>query len=123
MTAEDIQSKCDEIAQLLRSNLGLQGRTIAVTTAKARRDIPAKLRKQAAFLVEQASLAQSPKLARMLDDTAIEKAYTDLVGHLQTINRTERRKSAILKWLGTVAFGLIVIFVVLITVLVWRGFL
>jgi len=123
MTADEIQSKCDEIAQLLRERLGLQGRNIAVTTAKARRDVPAKLRTQAAFLVEQAQLAQSPKLARMLDAQAIDRAHADLVTHLETINRAERRKSAILRWLGTVSFGLIVVFVALITVLVWRGFL
>jgi len=123
MTAEDIQQKCDEIAVLMHQKLRLRGRTIAATANKARRDMPSKLRKQAAFLVEQATLAQSPKVSRMLDEKAINRAHANLVSHLQTINPKERRRSAILAWLGTVSFGLIAVFVALIVVLSWRGFL
>lgn len=120
MTAEEIQAKCDEIATLFHQKLRLRGRTIAVTAQKARRDMPAKLRKQAAFLVEQATLAQSPKLNRMMDVAAIEAAHTNIVDHLEAIDPKDRRRGAILGWLGTVAFGLIVIAIAVISVMVWQ---
>ena len=59
----------------------------------------------------------------MMDVQAITTAHSDLITHLEGIDRGERRKSAILAWLGTVAFGLIMLFVAVIVVLVWRGFL
>lgn len=122
MTAEEIQAKCDEIAVLMHAKLRLRGRTIGDTAQKARRDLPSKLRKQAAFLVEQATLAQSPKLNRMLDVEAIEKAHSALVDHLDGIDPKDRRRGAILAWLGTVSFGLIMLGVAVLAVLIWRGF-
>ncbi|WP_420862440.1 hypothetical protein [Algirhabdus cladophorae] len=123
MTAEEIQIKCDEVATLMQQKLRLRGRSIAVTAQKARRDMPPKLRKKAAFLVDQATLAQSPKLNRMMDVKAIEDAHLALVDHLEAIDPKDRRRGAVLGWLGSVSFGLIVLAVAVVSVLVWRGFI
>ena len=65
-------------------------------------------------------IAQSPKLRLQLNHNA--KAYDLCFAHLQGLNRAKRRKGVILETTARIAFALLAVIILWVSVLHWRGF-
>ena len=66
-------------------------------------------------------MMRHPKLARLIKADQIDRAFTHLNEHLETIDPADRRKGAILGMLGGMVFNLILLIGALIAVLHWQG--
>jgi len=111
------------IVAQLREKLGVRGKDLKTALAKARHRLPRQVYRQAMTLVQAEPLAGHPKLCQTLDQAALEKAASQVSEHLDAIDLADRRKGWWLGTLGGLSFNMILMAVVLVTVLVWRGFL
>ena len=113
----------DEIATLMRSEFKADGDTLSETVTACRRRLPRRLRRDADFLAQIEPLAAHPKLSHQLDHARVTRAHRDLKAHLIRIGAHRRRGEIALAILGSVAFSLLGVVVLVIVVLRWRGFL
>ena len=109
------------LEEALQSKLGLRGRSLAARLGRAGRQLPGRIRRQGRVLTEAQQKLVHPKLARQIDDVRITGAFRDFDDYLGRIDPAERRKTAILRWLGGLVFNLIVIGAVLLALLRWQG--
>ena len=107
----------------LRAKLGVRGKNLAAAMAKARHRLPRRIYRQGMILVAAEPLAAHPKLRLTLDQPALRAAADEISAHLATIDLAEKRKSWLLGMLGGLSFNLILMVALLISFLVWRGFL
>jgi hypothetical protein len=68
-------------------------------------------------------MMQSPKLMRQVDDATVAVAYDICVRHLTAISPSAARVGLILNIAASIAFSLLVVAVLLVGVLYWRGFI
>lgn len=123
MGAGTIQQMADRVASLMDERLGIGGDGLSAKLKKGGRLLPRKVRGAAERLARAAEMAKSPKLMMQLDMGEIAEAYDLCVRHLGTISRRERRIGALVGMLASVALGLLVLAVIVLAVLRWRGFL
>jgi len=117
----DVTTKAEQLRLALRAKLGVRGADLAKAVNNAGRLLPRHLRKQAAVIVKAQALGGHPKLMRMVDMAAINKAYWGISSFLETIDPKERRRTRMLGWAGSIAFNLIVIVACFVVWLVWSG--
>lgn len=109
------------LEKALEAKLRLRGRTLDARLRKAGRLLPGRVRRAGRVLTEAQVKLAHPKLSRQVDDTRVSHAFTEFDTYLETIDPADRRKGAILGWLGGLVFNLIVVFGLLILVLRWQG--
>lgn len=119
---EDVHKQVAEIQALLEEKLHARGRTLAAQLRKVGRLLPRHVRRDATYLAQSVALTDNPKLARMVDAKKINRAHANVVAHLNTINVTERRVTAALNLIASIAFVLLVTAALVLFVLVQRGF-
>ena len=107
----------------MERRLGVRGRTLAERAGKARRKLSARLVQHAEYLTQTDSLIANPKLAPQVDERRVERAFEDLTDFLEGYDRADRRKGAVIGWLGSQAFNLLIVSGLMITFMVWRGLL
>jgi hypothetical protein len=122
MDSNDLARKTAHLNALLEQKLGLRKGGLALRADRAGRQLPAWVRRNLHRLAEAESMADHPKLARMLDDQALDTAYKATVAHLTAIDLKERRKDRLLGILGALAFNLLLAALLLGVVLRWQGF-
>ncbi len=119
-TAEDLAA---ELSLLLHQKLGVKGGGLAEKVSRAGRLLPKRVRRKALEVAEAADRAASPKLARQNDMDALIRAHDEVAHHLDKIDPGYRRRGRLLNFAGTVAFILLMVFGVVVTLLVWGGHL
>ncbi len=107
----------------MREKLSVRGRNLKVQAGRARRFLPKSVRSDAVFLSESVKLAENPKLLRMLDQARLDAAYQNCTRFLNGIDPSERRKAMLLSIITRLAFVVVVVFALVVTLLAWRGFL
>lgn len=116
----------DDIRKLLKlvdAKFGIQTDDLSVAMRKIGRRLPASAHKNAAKLIEvQAQLAH-PKIALQTDEKPLIKPYAALLSALEGYDPKDRRNGAILGALGVSVFNVLVVFVIFVIVLKWRGFI
>jgi len=112
-----------DVLSELRAKLGVRGKDLATALGKARPQLPRRIYNLGQILVAAEPLAGHPKLRLTLDQTALATVAEEINTHLAAIDLAERRKSWWLGTLGGVSFNLILMVVLLIVVLRWRGIL
>ncbi len=120
MTPSDLQARLDGLAALAKTRLGVSGNETSSVLQLAGGDLPRRERLAARRLAEQAALAENPKLARRLDIEVIETDIKRVERHLR---RIDPREAAANRWagvLGSIAFRLLVVLILLGVVLVWQ---
>lgn len=124
MTGEqDITAIEQRVLALLRAKLGVKARTLAAGMKRAGRKLP-KAAHQAADVICAAQIQeQHPKLARLVDYSAVERAEQTLQSHLQRIDPKKRRTDAVLGMLGVQAFNVLAVFALVLGLAYWRGLL
>ncbi|MHA6325238.1 hypothetical protein [Roseivivax sp. CAU 1753] len=90
---------------------------------KAGRLVPKGVRRDLDRVARAQAMAGNPKLARQLDAPAIRAAARRAEDWLASVDVADRRRGAVLGGLGALAFNLIVLFVLALVVLRWRGFI
>ncbi|WP_299351484.1 hypothetical protein [uncultured Shimia sp.] len=119
----ELHRRIDDLTQLAGEKFGFKAKSLARAMKKIGRRLPPRAHKQAAILIEAEDRAGHPKLSRMLDAQAIDRAFGTLEAALKQIDPADRRKGMVLSTLGMVSFNLIVVFVIVMAVLLWRGLL
>ena len=108
---------------MLRNKMGVRGPDLAGALAKAKNRMPRTVYAQAKLLAKAEPLAEHPKLRMTLDATALRTASERVQAFLKTIDLADQRKGRFLGALGALVFNLLLLLAILLTVLVWRGFL
>lgn len=107
----------------LRAKMGVRARTLPRAMKRAGRRLPRSAHTAAAVITTAKMQCGHPKLAMMIDETSVQTAQQVLLTSLSRIDPKQRRKDAILSMLGAQAFNLIGVGVLVVGVLLWRGFL
>ena len=121
MTPQELTPHIDDIRRLLETQLRVRGATLAKQVQRAGRQLPRKIRTEAAFLVQANMLVQNPKLARMISPDRTQKAAETVATYLRGIDPRDRLKGRILNIAGILAFNLLLVGGLVVVVLVWRG--
>ena len=114
--AEDIA----EVRELLKAREHAGG-DLAMALKKARRRLPRRVFNQGMLLAKAIPLMDHPKLRLTVDEPALRKAAREVNEYLKSIDVADRRKGRVLDILGSVAFSILAVIVLLLIVLRWRG--
>ena len=122
ITDKDMAAKSRKLRGLMQQRLDVRGRDLRQSLRRAGRRLPKSVRKRGAALMRAEMLAHNPKTARQIDVEAVERDYECVRAHLVAIDVDELRKSRILCVTGAVVSNLIVVAVLFIVWLWWRGY-
>lgn len=122
MTGVPIQQMADRVASLMEQRLRVRGQGLSEKLRKGGRLLPRKVRTAAEALAEGAAMAQNPRLLLQVDQAAVAAAYDVCVRHLGGVSGADRRKGAIIGVAASIAMSVLVVALLVIAVLVWRGF-
>jgi hypothetical protein len=120
--AHDLTQNIAEIRALLEKQMRVKGRDLRQQMRRAGRRLPRKLRRDLRYLIETEKIAQNPTLGRMVNDDKVAKAHANLVRYLEELNPREAMWNTVLNITASIALVLIVTFVVVLYVLVQRGY-
>lgn len=121
MTAQDIQAKEERLLELAREKFGVRSKSLAKAMAKIGRRVPSRLHKQADVIVEAGKFGGHPRMMMQVDGGAVTKAYNEIAAHLEAIDVADRRKGALLNLAAALSFNVMVVVVLVILILRWRG--
>ena len=119
----DIAARTDRLAQLLEERLDVRGKGFDVKLRRAGRLLPRHLRMKGQLLVDATVRADHPRLLRQLDEAALDLAAADLERYLLSIDPWDRRKGIAVNVSAGLLFNLLVLALVVVGVLMWRGLL
>ena len=112
----------DEVRAALADKLRVRGRSLAVQVHKAGRRLPRAVRRDAVYLVQTIGLVDNPKLARMIDMRRAQLAHRNILAFLETVDVAAERRGIALQIAASIALVLLVTGLLLLFVLVQRGF-
>ncbi len=117
----EVQTQIAETILLLRKKLGVRGKTLAASVRRVKRRLPRRVYAQAMTLANAEQMAEHPKLRMILDTPGLIKASHDVQTHLRAIDLADRRWGWFLGMLGGLTFNLLVLAVLVLLFLWWRG--
>ncbi|MCX7567015.1 hypothetical protein OS189_11745 [Sulfitobacter sp. F26169L] len=122
ITDKDMAAKSRKLRGLMQQKLNVRGRDLRQSLRRAGRRLPRAVRKRGAELMRAEMLAQNPKTARQVDAAQVEAAYEQMRKYLESLDENEMRKARFLSMAGAVAANLILVAVLFIVWLWWRGY-
>lgn len=123
LTSGSIGQMADRVAALMAEHLKVRGQGLPEKLRRGGRMLPRKVRAEASFLADACKQAENPHLRVRIDMARVTAAYDACVRHLIGLNRWQRRRIALLNFLASATFNLLILAALVITVLVWRGYL
>lgn len=120
--AKTVEDMVEELREAFRDKLRVRGRSFADQVRKAGRSLPRGIRRDATFLAQTVTLAENPKLARMIDMPRAARAHRNVLEHIETVNIAAERQQIALGIAASIAFALLVTALIVLFVLVQRGF-
>ena len=121
MSVVTIQQMADRVSALLAERLRVSGDGLEARLKRAGRRLPLKVREAGERLVQATVMIRNPKLVAQVDDATVALAYDICVRHLSTVNPMAARKGMILDIAARIAFAVLVVAVLFVAVLYWRG--
>lgn len=121
MSAVAIQQMADRVAALMEERLRLRGAGLEAKLNRAGRSLPRKVRDAGKRLAEAAHLSQNPKVLMQIDMEKVSNDYDLLMRHLQGISAWDRRLGRLLHGTASILLILVVVGVLFVAVLRWRG--
>lgn len=112
----------DEVSEAMADKLRVRGKSLAIQIRKAGRMLPRRIQRDATYLAQAADVAENPKLARMVDMRKAQIARKDVLAFLETVDLAAERRNMTLQIIASIAFALLFTGIVLLFVLVQRGF-
>lgn len=119
---EPVDQQIADVRALLEQKLRVRGRTLETQVRKAGRRLPRWVRRDANYIAQSVTLLDNPKLARMVNDAKFRSAQANVVNYLQSIDVGAHRRDAAVSMIASIAFALLVTAVLVLIVLVQRGF-
>lgn len=116
-----VQQMADRVSELLGEKLRVKGDTLEARLKKAGRRLPRRVRDAGAVLVQATQMIRNPKLMHLVEDEAVAEAYDICLRHLNTVNPNEARITLLVGIAAQIAFSLLVVAILVIGVLYWRG--
>ena len=113
----------DRLCQLLDERLNAKGKTLAAKVRSVRHRLPRRVKRQLAFLLEVEPRMENPKLAAKTDAAKVAAAYGVARDYLEEIKPglyAKRKSSALI---AGIAFQVLIVLILLLAVLRWRGFI
>ena len=119
--SQTVEDMVADVRAGLRAKLGLRGKTLAAQIRKGGRLLPRHVRFDATYVAQASTVAGNPKLARMVDQAKLQRAYRNVMAHIASIDTAAARRDAALNFLASIAFIILTTAVLVITVIWWRG--
>lgn len=123
MSGVSVQQMAGRVAELMEARLRVRGRGLGEKLRRGGRLLPRKVRRQAEFLARSAEHAEVPRLQMQLDHERIAEAYDACVRYLKPLGASARRRAVVLEIVTGFATGVFVTAVLVVGLLLWRGFL
>lgn len=120
MELAEFKQKQAALEEALRQRLRVRGRDLGGQMRRAGRLLPKRIHRAGRVLTEAGTKLSHPKLARQVDPVLVNKAFDEIDAHLATIDPADRRKGAILGWLGALVFNLLVVTALVIVLMRWQ---
>ena len=120
--AADIVARVARLEGLLESRFGAARGGLARRVAKVGRRVPRSVRRDLNTVVQAAQIATHPKLGLRIDHARVRAAAERAEAHLKAIDVRQRRIGQVLGILGALVFNLLLVVVILLVLLHWRGF-
>jgi hypothetical protein len=117
-----IAKKTTELEKLFAQKFGAKTGPLETRVRKAGRRLPKKVRADLATVLKIQHLSENPKLLPQINEAEFLAAQERVKAFLQDIDVKDRRLGVVLGVLGSTAFNLIALFVLLVLLLLWRGF-
>lgn len=121
MSAVTIQQMADRVAGMLEERLGVRGKDLKTKARKAGRLVPRRVRDALSELADLAERAQNPKLLVQIDQARVAECYDICQKHLATLRPGGRRLISLAGVAASVAFGLLVLGLVVLAVQRMQG--
>jgi hypothetical protein len=119
----DLQVRADRLAQLIEERLDIRGKGLAAKLGRGGRRLPRVVRDAGEQLLLAQRMADTPKLARQINHARIGGLCDEAERVLALIDPWERRRTFAINWLAGNAFNILVVAVLAVAVIVWRGLL
>lgn len=123
MSGASVQQMAGRIAELMEARLRIRGEGLATKLRRGGRFLPRKVRRHAEYLAQADAEARVPKLLTRLDHERIAEAYDVCVRYLKPLGAGARRRAILLDMFTGFATGLFATGVLVIVLLLWRGYL
>ena len=123
MSAVTIQQMAERVAALLEERLSIKGKGLPEKLRKGGRLLPRKVRLSAEALADAATRSQNPKLLLQIDEAAVVNAYDVCSKHLAKIDAADRRLGSVLRTASSMVISMMVVALIAVGVLHWRGYL
>lgn len=117
-----LQHMVDEVREGLKDKLRVRGRSLGAQVRKADRLLPRRVRSDATYLAQAVGLVDNPKLARMVDMPKARQAHRNVLAYLEGVDMTAQRRGMALSIVASIGFALLVTGILVLFVLVQRGF-
>ncbi len=115
-------TKSRKLRGLLQQKLDVRGRDLRQSLRRAGRRLPRTVRKQGDALMRAEILAHNPKTARQVNAAEVDKAYEQMRAYLEAIDVSEIRKTRLLSVTGAIVANLLLVVVLFVVWLWWRGY-
>ncbi|NND22926.1 MAG: hypothetical protein HKO14_12615 [Silicimonas sp.] len=118
----DTNDRTRAMAEKMAAQLRVRGDGLADVTEKAGRKLPRHLRRDAHVMIEAATMADHPKLARLVDEKQFRRAEKRLNRYLDRLNPAAERRGEILDLIAKIAFVFVTVVLAVFFFLLWRGY-
>jgi hypothetical protein len=115
------QDKADQLCGLLEEKLGIRGKGLEHKVKNAGRLLPRHVQRKAGVVAEALMMQGSPKMARLVNEAQVNTAFRDCETYLTSVNAWDRKMGKVVGVAASIAFSMIVVAALIVTVLVWRG--
>jgi len=123
MDQSELNKMSEEIAKLMADKLGAKGRGLKAKLRHSGRLLPRHVRDAAGVVLEAQRKMGNPKLMKQVDAVALGHAKHACISYLNDIDRTAATRRAVADYFSGLALNILLLAVLILAVLVWRGFL
>jgi hypothetical protein len=117
----DVTERAEALATHMATQLRVRGDGLADISAKAGRRLPKRFRKDVQVIIEAEAMMQHPRLARLVDISAVRRAEKRLRAYLDLQDPHTVRRGEVLDVIAKVAFVLVTVVLAVFFFWVWRG--
>lgn len=124
MGAATLQQMADRVAELLEQRLRIKGKTLDDKLRKAGRRLPRKVYAAAQLLAQAAQMSKNPRLMMQVNEPDVVAAYDICLRHLGAKQAASlARKNTAMSIGASIAGSILVLTLLVLGVLRWRGYL
>jgi hypothetical protein len=122
ITDKDMAAKSRKLRGLMQQKLDVRGRDLRQSLRRAGRRLPRGVRKRGADMMRAEVLANNPKTARQVDIAEVDAAYDYMWNYLDGLDVADMRRGRILSLTSAIAANLLLVCLLFVIWLWWRGY-